>query len=457
MNVNMAVDHGCARMETGAGVSPLRRADAGERAEESLHEIEHQFRSVWLKRGSGSAEDQVEAEALGRLRELIVRHARLAAVHPGCSIKRDQIVWARSPVRLDIAGGWTDTPPYCLEHGGRVLNLAADLNGQPPIQVFARLSDEPGIVLRSIDLGLQERVRSYQELDTFERFNSPFALAKAALALAGFLPRFQSSPQFDSLEEQLREFGAGIELSLLAAVPKGSGLGASSILAVTAMAALNALCGLEWTKEALFGRTLALEQMLTTGGGWQDQAGALYRGVKLIETRPGLVQKPGLRWLPGDLFGSDFANHLVLLYYTGLTRHAKGILIEIVRRVLADSPVELEVIRAIGENALLAGEAIQRCDYDLLLEAVRSSWVLNQRLDPGTNPPQVRQILAGIADYLGATKLLGAGGGGYLLLFAKDEEAAARIKLQLTAHPPNSLARFVEFSLSSLGTQTTRS
>jgi galactokinase/mevalonate kinase-like predicted kinase len=429
----------------------------GPSASDSLEALRDRYRSTWLNQSSRGTWGEFEAEAFTQLRELMVGQAQLAPMSPRCSVQRDQIVWARSPVRLDIAGGWTDTPPYCLEHGGRVVNLAADLNGQPPIQVFARISDRPEIVLRSIDLGLHERVTSYEELDTFGRFDSPFALAKAALALAGFLPRFHCPSQFGSLKRQLRDFGGGIEVSLLPAVPKGSGLGASSILAVTTMAALSALSGLGWTREVLFRRTLALEQMLTTGGGWQDQAGALYRGLKLVETKPGLVQHPELRWLPGDLFGPGFANELVLLYYTGLTRLAKGILIEIVRRVLLNSTADLETIRAIGDNALLTSEAIQRCDYGMLLEAVRNSWDLNQRLDSGTNPPQVKQLLAGIEDYLGATKLLGAGGGGFLLLFAKDEQAAARIKRDLAARPPNRLARFVDFTLSSLGTQTTKS
>ena len=73
----------------------------------------------------------------------------------------------------------------------------------------------------------------------------------------------------------------------------------------------------------------------------------------------------------------------------------------------------------------------------MLLAAIRNSWSLNQRLDAGTNPPAVQQILDRVHDYLGAAKLLGAGGGGYLLLFGKDETAAARIKQELTAHPPN--------------------
>ena len=148
--------------------------------------------------------------------------------------------------RLDLAGGWTDTPPYCLEYGGKVLNLAVDINGQPPIQVFAKLSESPDLVMRSIDLGVEERVRTYAELDTFDRPDSPFALAKAAFSLAGFLPRYHAHGGFTSLEHQLREFGGGIELSLLAAVPKGSGLGTSSILAATVLAVLGDLCGLGW-------------------------------------------------------------------------------------------------------------------------------------------------------------------------------------------------------------------
>jgi galactokinase/mevalonate kinase-like predicted kinase len=109
-------------------------------------------------------------------------------------------------VRFDLAGGWTDTPPYCLEFGGSVLNVAVDLNGQPPVQVFAKLCERPELVVRSIDLGVEERLRTYEELDTYDKPGSAFALAKAALALAGFLPRFHADGGFDSLEKQLRAF-----------------------------------------------------------------------------------------------------------------------------------------------------------------------------------------------------------------------------------------------------------
>jgi galactokinase/mevalonate kinase-like predicted kinase len=399
----------------------------------------------------------LEAGAFSHLREMIVQEAQLSPARPRRNVLEDQIVWARSPVRFDLAGGWTDTPPYCIEHGGQVLNVAADLNGQPPIQVFARLSDQPELVLRSIDLGVEERIRTYAELDTFDRPGSPFALAKAAFALAGFLPRFHADGGAGTLAGQLRDFGGGIELSLLSAVPKGSGLGTSSILAATVLAAVGDLCGFGWDRSVLFTRTLALEQMLTTGGGWQDQAGGLFRGVKLIETAPGLTQKPTLRWLPEHLLGSDYANRCVLLYYTGITRMAKNILAEIVRGMFLNSPAHLGLLADIGANADLAGAAIQKCDYDMLLAAIRHSWRLNQQLDAGTNPPAVGAILKQAGEGLAAAKLLGAGGGGYLLMFASDENAAARIKHRLTSQPPNPRARFVDFSLSATGLQVTRS
>lgn len=413
--------------------------------------------AVWPQQAFGPEWQNLERKAFSRLRAMLIGHARLSPVAPLCEVKEDQIVWARSPVRFDLAGGWTDTPPYCLEHGGKVLNLAAELNGQPPVQVFAKLSAKPELVLRSIDLGIEERVSSYEQLDHIDRFDTSFALAKAAFALAGFAPSFHSQGGFPSLKRQLQDFGAGIELSLMAAVPKGSGLGTSSILGVTVLAALNELCGLRWSRDVLFARTLALEQMLTTGGGWQDQAGALYRGLKTIETAPGLAQKPTLRWLPGDLFGDPYANKLVLLYYTGLTRLAKNILSDIVRRILLNSQADLAIISDIRANATLASDAIQKCDYETLLATVRNSWDLNQILDSGTNPPEIQRILHAIQDYTGAAKLLGAGGGGYLLLFAKDEIAGLNIRRVLTANPPNRRARFVNYALAESGTQVTRS
>lgn len=415
------------------------------------------FRAAVMRLRKQQGWEQYEDRAFELLRQTIVHEAQLSPALPRLCIQEDQIVWARSPVRLDLAGGWTDTPPYCLQRGGKVLNLGVDLNGQPPIQVFGRLCENPELVLRSIDLGVERRIHTYEELATFAHPNSEFALAKAACALAGFLPAFHAQGGFPSLKQQLKKFGGGIEISVLSAVPKGSGLGTSSVLAATLLAALNDLCGLNWDRNVLFSRTMAMEQMITSGGGWQDQAGAIFRGIKLIESAPGLVQKPTLRWLPNHLFERDHANRSILLYYTGLTRLAKNILQEVVRGVFLNSASHLRIIEEIGANAERAAGAIQRCDYDGLVASIRRSWQLNQQLDPGTNPPAVQCIWKRIDAHVAGGKLLGAGGGGYLLLFAKDETAAQHIRRILTDNPPNPKARFVDFSLSESGLQVTRS
>lgn len=371
---------------------------------------------------------------------------------PVSSVADDQIVWGRSPVRIDIAGGWTDTPPYCLMEGGSVINLAIELNGQPPLQTYVRPSKELRIVLRSIDLGAMEVVETFEQLTDFMHVGSPFSIPKAALVLAGF-----GDAQYASLKSQLEAFGSGIELTLLSAIPAGSGLGTSSILAATVLGALNDFCGLGWDKNEIGHRTLMLEQMLTTGGGWQDQFGGVLGGVKLLRTGRGFDQSPQVRWLPNDLWLQPEYRSCHLLYYTGITRTAKQILAEIVRRMFLNHVDELALLREMKEHTMEMYETIQQNDFMRMGLLMRRTWEQNQQLDSGTNPPAVRALTDLVDDLCLSYKLPGAGGGGYLYMIAKDPEAAARIKQMLNTHSPNKNARFVEMTLSTTGLQISRS
>ena len=370
---------------------------------------------------------------------------------PRKQIADDQIVWGRSPVRIDIAGGWTDTPPYCLMEGGNVINLAIELNGQPPLQTYIRPSKEPRIVLRSIDLGAVEVIETTEQLMDFTHVGSPFSIPKAALVLAGF------GTSLSPLKSQLESFGSGIELTLLSAIPAGSGLGTSSILAATVLGALNDFCGLGWDKNEIGHRTLMLEQMLTTGGGWQDQFGGVLGGVKLLQTGRGFEQNPSVRWLPNDLWTQPEFRPCHLLYYTGITRTAKQILSEIVRRMFLNDNAELRLLREMKEHTMEMYEAIQQNDFQRMGLMMRKTWLQNQNLDSGTNPPAVAALTAFIDDLCLGYKLPGAGGGGYLYMIAKDPEAAARIKQILSDHRQNRNARFVDLSLSTTGLQISRS
>ena len=395
-------------------------------------------------------------KAFALLRDGSFVRSRDLTKEPSLSVADDQIVWGRSPVRIDIAGGWTDTPPYCLMEGGNVINFAIELNGQPPLQTFVRPSKEPRIVLRSIDLGAVEVVETNEQLMDFMHVGSPFSIPKAALVLAGF-GSVVGALQSPTLKQQLETFGSGIELTLLSAVPAGSGLGTSSILASTVLGAVSDFCGLAWDKNEIGRRTLILEQMLTTGGGWQDQFGGVLGGVKLLQTNSGFDQSPQVRWLPNDLWLQPEYRPCHLLYYTGITRTAKQILAEIVRRMFLNHGGELRLLREMKEHTMEMYEAIQRNDFVRMGQLIRKTWQQNQQLDSGTNPEAVAALTSLVDDLCLGYKLPGAGGGGYLYMIAKDPEAAARIKQILNEHRNNKNARFVEMSLSTTGLQISRS
>lgn len=401
-------------------------------------------------------------KAFGLLREGIVKTSNANGINmPTLSsmsnkVATDQIVWGRSPVRIDIAGGWTDTPPFCLMEGGSVVNLAIELNGQQPIQTYVKPCREHHVVLKSIDLGASEIVETYEQLADFKRVGSPFSIPKAALALAGFLPQY-SQEKYPDLKSQLMAFGCGIEITLLSAIPAGSGLGTSSVLAATVLGTINDFLSLGWDKNEICHKTLVLEQLLTTGGGWQDQFGGVLQGVKLLQTCKGFEQQPIVHWLPTDLYTQPEYQACHLLYYTGITRTAKTILAEIVQKMFLNDHDQVALLREMKAHSLQMYEAIQRNDFQEMGKLVGKTWLQNQAIDAGTNPLEVKKLTDLIDDLCLGYKLPGAGGGGYLYMVAKDPEAAARIKVILNANRPNGNARFVGMSLSKTGLQVSRS
>lgn len=274
--------------------------------------------------------------------------------------------------------------------------------------------------------------------------------------MAGFVPRF-CQKKYETLEQQLKDFGCGMEITLLSAIPAGSGLGTSSVLSSTVLAAISDFCKLGWDKTVICNKTLILEQLLTTGGGWQDQYGGVFHGAKLLETKTGFEQTPVIKWLPDYLFTKPEYKPCHLLYYTGITRTAKNILSEIVRKMFLNETEHLALLADMKHHANEMFETIQRNDYQNYGKMVAKTWEQNKRLDSGTNPAEVEAILKKIDDFCLGYKLPGAGGGGFIYMVAKDNFAAAQIKKILTENPANNKARFVEMSLSETGLQTTRS
>jgi galactokinase/mevalonate kinase-like predicted kinase len=132
---------------------------------------------------------------------------------------------------------------------------------------------------------------------------------------------------------------------------------------------------------------------------------------------------------------------------------AKGILQEIVRDMFLGRAETLRTLEAIRANALHLYRDLHGGDRLALHRGIARSWELNKQLDTGTTTPEIERILATCGSDLAASKLLGAGGGGYMLLCAHDAAAGLRLREKLEASPPNHRARFIDFAISPVGLQ----
>jgi len=406
-----------------------------------------------LHEGTSVAEwsDRAGSAAFDRLGAAIVSNAPRLRAPPVSALRPDEIVWGRAPARLDLGGGWTDTPPYSLEHGGCVINAAVDLNGQPPIHCYARVIDEPVIRITSIDLGTRVEVRDLHDLLDYRYAAGEFSLVKAALALSGFSPASAPWPDDVTLPEMLARFGGGIELTTLAAVPKGSGLGTSSIMGAVVLAVIQRVMGRTPTRRELFNAVLRLEQALTTGGGWQDQVGGVVGDVKVITTDPGLVPDPRIHFVPNDVLDPKANGGQTLLYYTGITRLAKNILRQVVGRYLDRDRTAMATLRQLHRLPPLVAESMSRKDAATFGALVDLAWSLNKQLDADSTTEAIDALLARVRPHIYGAKLLGAGGGGFLLMICKSPEDAEAVKRMLQADPPNDRARFFDFNVSREG------
>ena len=398
---------------------------------------------------------RMQEAAFEGLERAIVASGTEGDVAPRSVLRSDEIVWARAPARLDMGGGWTDTPPYSLEWGGCVTNAAVDLNGQPPIQAYVRVTDEPVIRIGSIDLGVRIEIQDFDDLMDYRQATGSFALAKAAIALSGIAPSGTGDTRRRTLRKTLESFGGGIELTTLAAIPKGSGLGTSSIMGAVIVAALGRVMGRRLSQRELFHSVLRLEQALTTGGGWQDQIGGAVDGVKTIVTEPGMVPDAHIHYLPSDILDPSANGGRTLLYYTGITRLAKNILQQVVGRYLNRDRESMATLRHIGLLAREVMDTFIRKDIERFGYLMDVAWQLNKRLDPNSSNDEIEALFARVRPYIYGGKLLGAGGGGFMLLVCKSPEDAAGVRRMLENHPPNDRARFFDFRVSTDGLTVT--
>ncbi|XP_041883300.1 L-fucose kinase isoform X7 [Corvus kubaryi] len=337
------------------------------------------------------------------------------------------------PARLDLSGGWSDTPPITYEHGGAVVDVAVLVDGCRPIGARVRRIVQPELRLVSLSgtprsEAVAELVcRELEDLQDYCQPHAPGALLKAAFICTQIVQFPSQTP----LRAQLMEsYGGGFEVHTWSKLPHGSGLGTSSILAGAVMASLYRAAGKAASTESLIHAVLHLEQRLTTGGGWQDQVGGLVPGIKIGRSKAQLPLRVEVEQiLVPDGFIQTLNDHL-LLVYTGKTRLARNLLQDVVRNWYARLPSIVQNADALVSNAEECAQALRQGDLLLLGKCLDCYWQQKKCMAPGCEPLAVGRMMDALRPYVHGQCLAGAGGGGFLYVLTKaprQKEALHRI------------------------------
>lgn len=334
------------------------------------------------------------------------------------------------PVRVNWGGGWTDTPPYCNENGGVVLNAAISLNGILPIQITVKRLPDYVVEFESQDIGAHGVMYTTAQIQDCHNPYDPFALHKAALIACGIIPLSGER----ELSEILRGIGGGIYLSTqVVGIPKGSGLGTSSILAGACVKGIFRFLGQEKSDNEVYEIVLCMEQIMSTGGGWQDQVGGLTSGIKFITTQPGMEQMIQVEQVHVPEAAMRELQERFALVYTGQRRLARNLLRDVVGGYIGGRPESVEALSKIQSVAALMKFYLERGDIDQFASLLNEHWALSKQLDAGSTNTCIDQIFLSCEDLTDARFIAGAGGGGFIMVILKKgvTKQALRERLQM--------------------------
>ena len=320
------------------------------------------------------------------------------------------------PVRVNWGGGWTDTPPHCNEKGGVVLNAAIKLKGEYPIRVTIKRIDALEIQFESQDIGVSGVATTVSEIQDCHNPYDFFALHKAALIACGIIP---IEGEYN-LQEILEKLGGGFYLSTqVIGVPKGSGLGTSSILSGACVKAIFKFFGQHVSDDSLYDIVLCMEQIMSTGGGWQDQVGGVTPGVKMITTEPGINQVIHVENVVlSDAVKKELQDRFALIY-TGQRRLARNLLRDVVGGYIGGRRESVEALDQMQRTAALMQFELERGNVDRFAKLLNEHWELSKKLDGGSTNTCIDQIFLACEDLVDGQFISGAGGGGFLQVILK--------------------------------------
>ncbi len=299
---------------------------------------------------------------------------------------------SRAPVRLDLAGGWTDVPPFSKEVGGAVVNVAVNL------YTYASLAPQPDERFRiaSADYDISLEIASFDEL----AYDGRLDLIKAALRRL-----------------QVRQ---GADIFVRGEAPPGSGMGSSASAGVALIGLLDAFRGQErgLSEIAELAHLLETEE-LGIAGGKQDQYAAAYGGLNFLEFEDPVVRVRPLH--PPDGVLNELEKHLVLCY-TDRSRVSGDIISTVMEAYRRGEPSTVRALHRLKAIAVEMRDALLAGDLEAFGALLRENWENQKALHPSVTNPQIERLFA-IALTAGAIggKALGAGGGGCLLFYCRPD------------------------------------
>ena len=230
-------------------------------------------------------------------------------------------------------------------------------------------------------------------------------------------------------------------------MPKGSGLGTSSILSAACVKAVFEFMGIAYTEEDLYSHVLAMEQIMSTGGGWQDQVGGVTPGMKYITSMPGIDQQLKVSHVEIPEETKKELDERFVLIYTGQRRLARNLLRDVIGRYVGNEPDSLFALEEIHKTAVLMRFELERGNVDGFAKLLDYHWELSKKVDAGSSNTLIEQIFGSIEDLVDGKLVCGAGGGGFLQVILKKGVMKRDVEKRLSGVFMDSMVRVAECRL----------
>ncbi len=302
-------------------------------------------------------------------------------------------VTVKLPVRVNISGTWTDAMPYCTQCGGQVVNMAVLVEGEMPVEVRAEKTNSGCIELISEG---KRCVIDQKLLSGSDSIPPDFMLHFSALRVLGFTDKTELC-------------GIKLETSV-SSIDRNSGLGVSSILLGGCIIALSRLLGISLGDKNFLNMIFVAEQVMGTGGGWQDQAGGLTPSVKINTSLPGTEQYLNIQSIKLSPEFSELLNRRLVIIPTGIRHTGKSIVTDVMKRYISGNTAPFEEIRELNSDVV---SAFTNGDIEELSDCLNRHNEILKKLSPFISNDKTEYIAEFCRKYVDGISILGAGGGGY--------------------------------------------